>query len=258
LQLFYIYGKIQVYSIKFTKEEGNYYGKEKILKFIFIIILTLIIIYGIYVARNYIIISKIAKRHEEYMKNTNYSYIINISRENVEPAVKVEIEGFSNEEDVVDGGVETVEGYYKDGKGIEIMKSAQQTGMVWYNENTKESIFFEPQKLTAILEPVKDDVGAQFGKREILDKVNYITNNKIKKALNNSIKYTEINGEKCYAITNNFGILSTAYISVERGILLKCVTGNVTIECKEWKINTVTDQDVSKPNLAGYEITDYR
>ena len=53
--------------------------KKKIYKIILIIILILLLLFLIHFVRNYIIISKIAKKQEEIGNSTNYSYTIKFS-----------------------------------------------------------------------------------------------------------------------------------------------------------------------------------
>lgn len=88
------------------------------------------------------------------------------------------------------------------------------------------------------------------------------TKDKILDSLCYYISSTEINGEKCYYMKPLFGITNVFYmISKNNGTLIR--NGWVQGEGTDlWKIitdfkysfDTVTDEEVSKPDLTGYEI----
>ena len=70
-----------------------------------------------------------------------------------------------------------------------------------------------------------------------------------------------VNGEKCYKI-NTSGLIT--WYSKESGMILKAQNCKKVIdgkeydcisEFKDWKFNELTDEDVTRPNLTGYEVT---
>ena len=103
--------------------------RKEILKIILIVIILILIAFVIYFIRNYIIINKIATKQSEITSSSNYSYISEL---------------YKGEDKTV------IEYYYKDGININILKKNNiESEVIWYDENNKEQITMQVDKLTA-------------------------------------------------------------------------------------------------------------
>lgn len=208
--------------------------KKKILKIILSITILILIVLAIYFIRNYIIINKIATKQSEFMSATNYSYISEL---------------YTGTEKTV------IEYYYKDGININILKRNDlEYEVIWYDENNKEQITMKPNELTASVITTENGFRCSMPS-QIVEKNNI--DYKLNLALRSLISYDEVNGEKCYVTKRFLGVTTTIpYVSVENGQVLKLALSNdKSIEYKELKINELTDDDVRRPDLTGYEVT---
>ena len=200
---------------------------KKGLKIFLIIIALVVVILAIHLIRNFMIINKINEKQEELSKSNNYFYTIE------------------------NNAGTTTEVYYKDGISKTIIKTKDTTMITWYDEKTRETITYSPQTMKA-------SVGTGFG---IVQLQTLNTGNNFILALLSNISSDEVNGEKCYVVKLSG---ETTYISEERGVTLKRVGAKVVqngietesvVEYKEWKINELTDEEMSKPDLTGYEVS---
>ena len=211
---------------------------KKILKIILIIVLVVIVIFAIHVIRNYFIISKIVDMQENLSSITNFSYKI----------TPITYEGKSN-------GVAT-ERYYKDGKNIAIFETNGTKYILWSDATTNESIMINPTELKAVVS--SNDVLSSAHMPILLPEGS--TSVKLGLSVLSFITYGEVNGEECYVV-HWAGV--TDYISKENGTYLR--TNNAIfsneeekfdmIEYSDWTFNELTDEDVSRPNLTGYEVS---
>ena len=80
---------------------------------------------------------------------------------------------------------------------------------------------------------------------------------KIKIALTFSINTKEIDNENCYILQPFVGVVSnTYYFNKENETITKTLMGETgKIEFRNWVLNAVTDEDVSRPSLTGYNLT---
>lgn len=216
-----------------TKEKKNH----KILKVILVIILILLVLFIIHFIRNSIIINKIAKQQMELLKETNYSYTIEKYLSNDENSKKV------------------LEYYCKDDKIVLVNKADDSIGIVWSDKNSKEEIFLSPKDLKAIIST---------GEVSFIHDVSMFTFGKDSSAREIAFLYCitteKVNNQECYKIKWTD---TTIWINKENGIPVKLVNSNLVIdnekidsvtEWKNWKTNQLTDEDVSRPNLTGYDI----
>lgn len=219
---------------------------KKVLKVVLIIVLVVIAIIAIYILRNYIIISKISNKQKELANKTNYYY---------------KMEAYRQEEKNDDTTVEYYY-YYKDGKGIEKYGN-QKNGyyIEWFDNNTKERITIDTSKATAKI--YKGE------KRSFMLPTLTFDKSTVKDKLEDSfsyISYEEINGKKCYKIKPFEGIISNLYyINVEDGTWARISMGNIKgnesniriLDYIDCKYDELTDEDVKKPDLTGYEVMYY-
>lgn len=202
---------------------------KKILKTIVIILLLFIIIFGIYIIRNYIILKKISKLSEQ---TNTYSFVSKYHQE---------FEDDTNSDT-------TFECSYKDGISKIIIKDDDGNDycIEWYNKNTDEYINVFPKSMTYNNIATKNS--------------GIITTNVAYPFLDSPhknilyticpIRSTEINGEKSYSIYSNL-----AYVSAGNGRLLKFGrNGKNVIEYSNFKTE-VSDEEVSKPDLTDYTYT---
>lgn len=211
---------------------------DKVLKIVLIVILVLIIIFAIHIIRNYIIFGKIAEKQVELSSINNFSFTFTQS----------------SSEDLSDR--RTTELYYKNGKSIKIKEDEDgDKVIIWSDESTNELVYTNPTKLTAFID-TPDFLPAS--SIPVLMQENSIAL-KLKASLNYFITYGKINGEECY-IVHSFG--TRTYISKESGAILISVYGyridgrqyyHIT-EYMNYKFNELTDEDVSRPNLTGYDV----
>ena len=211
---------------------------KKILKIILIIVLVVIVIFAIHVIRNYFIISKIVDMQENLSSITNFSYKI----------TPITYEGKTN-------GVAT-ERYYKDGKNIAIFETNGTKYILWSDATTNESIMINPTELKAVVS--SNDVLSSAHMPVLLPEGS--SSVKLGLSVLSFITYGEVNGEECYVV-HWAGV--TDYISKENGTYLR--TNNVIfsneeekfdmLEYSDWTFNELADEDVSRPNLTGYEVT---
>ena len=210
---------------------------KKLSKIILIIILILLLLVVIHTVRNYIILTKIATKQEEISKLTNYSYTMNFT--NLKTNEKA-----------------TIKYCRKDNKSITIMGD----NIIWYDADTDEQISMKPKELTATV--AKNSETAI----QATLPIQVISNdfvNKLGQAMFSFITYDMVGNEKCYEIQSIIGATTTIpYVSVEDGTLLKLITGKIknsndyqVAEYTDWKLNEITDEDVTRPNLTGYEVT---
>ena len=208
-------------------------SRKEILKIFLFIIFILLIVFSIYIIRNYIILNKIYRNELKLSKYTNYSFV----QENyTDKTTRREI-------------------YYKDGKNILVTKIDNANIITWSDEETKETITVWPNTLKANIR--EDKIVTRNHIPVLVNEYNIFS-----LSLISHISSDSINGEECYVIKWDRAI---TYISKENGTILKDINGKQIIEGKEydniieyknWKFNELTDEEMSKPDLTEYEVSD--
>lgn len=205
--------------------------KHLILKTILMLIVILIIVFLIHLARNQVIMNQIAEKQESLNKITNYSYTTeHYSKENTDEKTRVEH-------------------YYKDGRSMLVFDRSEGDKIIfWHDEATKETIIINPRELTAKIqqnaEPLLGTnlpVAAPFTKEEV--KVSYMF----------LITSEKIDGIECYKVNYAGTII---WINKEDGTIVKnTINSDNLTDYYDWKLNQLTDEDLTRPNLIGYTIT---
>ena len=204
-------------------------NSKKILKIVIAIIILILIIVGIFVTRKYIIINQIIGRYTEIEKLDNYSLVVK-----------------QNE-----NGQQTTIEYQRKNNKISVKIGEK---MLWYDESTNENITYSPENSEATVSTGKSDLSIVENFTKPFKTENTFLN-KLKVAITSSISSDEINGEKCYVLAGP--IISTkCYYRIEDKTILRFTNNNEKNVCDyEWNFNQVSDEDVARPNLAGYNVT---
>ena len=201
------------------------------------ILIIIILLFIFNTLKNYIILSKIYNKQTEYKNCTNYSY------KKLEYSTKI------NQETIV------TDIYCKDGKFLVIKSNDDK---IWYDKKTNESITLPANTKNAIItnEDVLEDI--EFP----IDTSKKTFMNKLILAMHSFIFSKKINNESCYYIKKWFN--SKTYISKKTYVPIKIIGHkkilidgkkyNSIIEITNWSTDTLTEDDVSNPNLDGYNI----
>ncbi len=202
--------------------------KKNIFKIILIIIVLLVVTFVIYIVRNYLIISKIVDTQNKIKNSTNYSLSFSISE---------------------NGQVKNNGTYsYKDGRSV---GTGLQEGINWHDNNTNENIIYNPENLTAKVS--SNDMNFLY--TEISELI--IISNKLKMAFECSISSKDIEGQKCYVLKPIIGITSNTYYYNANDKTLRRIetsSGKNVIDYSDWSFGTVQNEDISRPDLEGYNI----
>lgn len=206
--------------------------KHTILKTILMIIIVALVLFIIHSARNYIIVDNIIAKQEKLKKATNYSFETNYTNQNT-----------------------TMKYYCKDNTIMIVKDSDTGKVVIWSNKDRKETIYLNLRELTAT---VNDE--------EVIDSfynlkpVGLIRNAEESRGFDFMYFITSetVNGRDCYKVSWIFGG-ETAWYDKENGTMLKMTTDgqeeDYVTEYSNWKFNELTDEDMSRPNLMGYEVT---
>ncbi len=211
---------------------------KRILKIVGVIIFILLLIALVYFIRNFVIINSLAETYDTFFSSNNYAYIT-----------------------TVDNGAEvsTFKYYYKDGKNVEIWeREGKVVREIWYDINTQERVLCNLNELTANVGNTQDTamIFTTDGIYSLLKDKSILE--KMRISFMHFINTETINGEKCYVLKPLYGVTSnTYYFNKETKFAVKCHMsfGATKIDFKEWKLDEVTDEDVSKPDLTNYTVT---
>ncbi len=178
------------------------------------------------------IINKIIAKQRENVNEKNYSYTVQ-----------------SNSSDNVMTKI-----YYKDGIRVYAIQNNDKSVIMWKNYNTNEMITMVPNVLKATVEKYDG---------YDLTSIPYLLDESMSRTLKlfSIITSDTVNGEECYKV-NSLG--QKLWFSKSTGMIVKSINGKAVTnekkvdsvsEFKDWKFNQLTDIDVTRPNLIGYEVT---
>lgn len=196
------------------------------------VLAVVIVLLTIIVMVNNSIINKIVAKQKENVNRQNYSYTVQ-SNSSENTMTKI---------------------YYKDGTRIYVIQNNDRSAIMWNNSNTKEMITIVPNLLKATVQKYDSDDSTS---------IPYLLDASMSRALKLSSIITSdtVNGEECYKVSS---IGQKLWFSKSTGMIVKEMNGTVVkdgkkmgyvSEFKDWKFNQLTDIDVTRPNLIGYEIT---
>lgn len=191
-----------------------------------------IVLLTIIVMVNNSIINKIVAKQKENVNRQNYSYTVQ-SNSSENTMTKI---------------------YYKDGTRIYVIKNNDRSAIMWSDSNTKEMIAMVPNTLKATIEKYDG---------YDLASIPYLLDEAMSRILKFSSIITSdtVNGEECYKVSS---LGQKLWFSKSTGMIVKEMNGTVVkdgkemsyvSEFKDWKFNQLTDIDVTRPNLIGYEVT---
>ena len=188
------------------------------------VLAVVIVLLTIIVMVNNNIINKIVAKQKENVNRQNYSYTVQ-SNSSENTMTKI---------------------YYKDGTRIYVIQNNDRSAIMWSDSNTKEMIAMVPNTLKATI--TKYD-GYD------LASIPYLLDEAMSRILKFSSIITSdtVNGEECYKVSS---LGQKLWFSKSTGMIVKEMNGmGYVSEFKDWKFNQLTDIDVTRPNLIGYEVT---
>lgn len=196
------------------------------------VLAVVIVLLTIILMVNNSIINKIVAKQKENVNGQNYSYTVQ-SNSSENTMTKI---------------------YYKDGTRIYVIQNNDRSAIMWSDSNTKEMIAMVPNTLKATIEKYDG---------YDLASIPYLLDEAMSRILKFSSIITSdtVNGEECYKVSS---LGQKLWFSKSTGMIVKEMNGTVVkdgkemsyvSEFKDWKFNQLTDIDVTRPNLIGYEVT---
>ena len=196
------------------------------------VLAVVIVLLTIIVMVNNSIINKIVAKQQENVNRQNYSYTVQ-SNSSENTMTKI---------------------YYKDGTRIYVIQNNDRSAIMWSDSNTKEMIAMVPNTLKATI--------AKYDGYDLVS-IPYLLDEAMSRILKFSSIITSdtVNGEECYKVSS---LGQKLWFSKSTGMIVKEMNGTVVkdgkemgyvSEFKDWKFNQLTDIDVTRPNLIGYEVT---
>ena len=196
------------------------------------VLAVVIVLLTIIVMVNNNIINKIVAKQKENVNRQNYSYTVQ-SNSSENTMTKI---------------------YYKDGTRIYVIQNNDRSAIMWSDSKTKEMIAMVPNTLKATIEKYDG---------YDLASIPYLLDEAMSRILKFSSIITSdtVNGEECYKVSS---LGQKLWFSKSTGMIVKEMNGTVVkdgkemsyvSEFKDWKFNQLTDIDVTRPNLIGYEVT---
>ena len=196
------------------------------------VLAVVIVLLTIILMVNNSIINKIVAKQKENVNKQNYSYTVQ-SNSSENTMTKI---------------------YYKDGTRIYVIQNNDRSAIMWSDSNTKEMIAMVLNTLKATIEKYDG---------YDLASIPYLLDEAMSRILKFSSIITSdtVNGEECYKVSS---LGQKLWFSKSTGMIVKEMNGTVVkdgkemsyvSEFKDWKFNQLTDIDVTRPNLIGYEVT---
>ena len=198
-------------------------------KIILIICLLIALLFLLNLGRKVFIISKYSEEYNKYIEITNF-----YKKTNPEEGIITEF-------------------WRKDNNGLLKRTSNEDVKYIYYGEDYNWIIVDSKNSKTAV-KMNKEGEGIE---------VNNLTTgtlymeklwDKIKIALTSSISTEEVNNLECYKLKINKEW--QMFINKDNFLVMREINGSTDTGIIEYKINEVTDEDVSMPNLDGYTIND--
>lgn len=215
--------------------------KNHIINWIALILFVIVMVASVVdIMRKHNIIEKIVANQKDVISQNNYSYHVESYNKNNESETTKSSMSF----------------YKKDKISMQILKNNDNSLIFWYDLGANEQITLVPQNLKASVYKNSSEFFVNQLPPYMIDE----ENKNIMKIFS-IITSDTVNGEKCYKI-NTSGLIT--WYSKESGMILKAQNGKKVIdgkeydcisEFKDWKFNELTDEDVTRPNLTGYEVT---
>lgn len=201
--------------------------KHTLLKGILILIMIVLVLLLVHFARNYVIVDSILARQKALEELTSYSYRTEYISQNA----------------AMD--------YYHKGNTIMLVRdSNNEKIIIWSNKDTKQTIFLNPKELTATI----DNNEMANSSYELLPRGIIINSKQLRGAeFMYFITSEKVDGKDCYKI---LWITSgeTCWYNKEDGTIVKLISNGQEIKYTNWEFNKLTDEDMSRPNLIGYEV----
>lgn len=202
--------------------------KHTFLKIILVLVIIAIVLFLINFARNYIILNSLFEKQEALQDLTNYSYVIKN-----------------------DGSDSSLEYYRKDNTIMLVRNADSGKVVIWSDKDRKETIFLNMRELTATVKN-EEAMDSFYGpmtqgmifNSDVLHRYDY----------QYWITSDTVNGRDCYKITW-VSLGQTAWYDKEDGTLVKIMDkGQYETEYTDRKYNELTDEDMSRPNLMGFNV----
>lgn len=201
-------------------------SKKKIL---LIICLIIVLVFLLNLGRKVFILSKYSEEYNKYIEITNF-----YKKTNPEEGIITEF-------------------WRKDNNGILKRTSNEDVKYIYYGEDYNWIIVDSKDSKTAV-KMNKEGEGIEVN--NLTTGSLYMENlwDKIKIALTSSISTGKVNNIECYKLKINKEW--QIFINKDNFLVMREINGSTDTGVIEYKINEVTDADVSMPNLDGYTIND--
>lgn len=218
---------------KKVKEKRPSIGKT-VLKVVLVIIFIILLAVALNWTRNYFIMEDILEKMSQYENIQNYAYTIS---QNTGETTKLIVKDNIYKMTYTTDGIEKL--------------------IAWINKDTDETIAAFPE----IKEVSYSNHIAMIENPFSTDVIQGWKDNMIYLALTSFISSENVNGQDCYVIDRFQN--GKLWVNKETGIKAKAEEGStidngitmpLIVEYTDWKINTITDEDVEKPDLVGYTI----
>lgn len=215
------------------KKETN--AKKGIGKKILIVILIILILIVICITRKFIILSKIESISKERVESTNFY---------------VETCAYNS------GNLTIRRSFNKDSDYLTVLEFLGKN----INEERKIAIYKKGNDNLGLIKSGENKIAITDnelvgGKSYVRNGINGVVGfNKLMLAAFSKITSTQINSKDCYLI-QPYGEDLLIYVEKETGLLVREVNG-IYITDYNYMFNVVTDENLKKPDITGYEIKD--